>query len=639
LRRLASEGGTALLTPPTGRPPKLDQAARERAYEMSDRGVPGSEIARVLGVSQSMISLLLLRRPVREHDRLPLSGPEGSDTGQEISDTIGVTEPVEVTEPAVTEPAVTEPVVTEPGEVRTGARIVEGGGRSVYAGAMLLHPFLEKVGAGGVLSALESGPARCYDTTAVALAGTFAFALGTSSLEGSKHLQLSDAGLLVGSERFPHLRTLRPRLGVLADSSDPLAVQAALAKAMLDADSEPPSVFFVDEHFVAYTGSRPVAKGWNTRRRHAEPGRHETVIVDDRWRAVCFQSGPPGGLAKGMLSPIDQLQAICPGRRLMIGFDRGGAYPKAFSELRDRGIDWVTYRRAPLAEPTVKPRRSWVRIDGRRRYLRVADERVTLKDYGQCRQLTVYEHGRVVLQILTSDLSTPAARLAHTLRCRWCIENTFKYLEDHHGLHWLCDYQMTLAPDTALVRNPERTTALAKLRAHEQTVTELEQQIGAHHTATPGTDSNPAETLCMLQADLHTARAEVRQAKAALKPIPAKLPANTIDPDAQRATPRVNRRALQTVLRLLAYNSELDLARALNSYLQDPDEYRAITRHLLHQPGQIHYTPTTITVTIDPPHAPRIARAMNLLIDQINHQPPKLAGDHRPITYQTTTTP
>jgi hypothetical protein len=42
----------------------------------------------------------------------------------------------------------------------------------------------------------------------------------------------------------------------------------------------------------------------------------------------------------------------------------------------------------------------------------------------------VYEHGRVVLQILTSDLRTPAARLAHTLHCRWCIENTFKYLED-----------------------------------------------------------------------------------------------------------------------------------------------------------------------------------------------------------------
>jgi len=50
----------------------------------------------------------------------------------------------------------------------------------------------------------------------------------------------------------------------------------------------------------------------------------------------------------------------------------------------------------------------------------------------------------------------------------------------------------------------------------------------------------------MLQADLHTARAAVRAARQALKPIPAKLPANTINPDAIRATPHVNRRALQT---------------------------------------------------------------------------------------------
>jgi hypothetical protein len=198
---------------------------------------------------------------------------------------------------------------------------------------------------------------------------------------------------------------------------------------------------------------------------------------------------------------------------------------------------------------------------------------------------------------------------------------------------------MDLAPDTTLIRNPERSTALALLRETEQTVAELEHKIGQHLTTTPTTDTNPAETLCMLQADLHTARAATHTARQALKPIPAKLPANTINPDAQRATPRVNRRALQTVCRLLAYNAELDLARALNTYLQDPDEYRTITRHLLHQPGHIHYTPTTITVTIDQPHAPRIARALNLLIDQINNTPPKLAGDHRPISYQTATKP
>lgn len=500
LRGQVAESGSGALVRAMGRPRKLDRGAVARAYEMSDRGVAGSEIANALGVSEATISRLLARRPAGEVERLPVSEPG------EASDVAGVADTAGVSAADVTV------AVGEPGVVG----VLEGGGRSVYAGAMLLHPFLEKVGAGEVLSVLDSGQARSYDTTAVVLAATFAFALGCSSLEGSKHLQLADAGLLVGAERFPHLRTLRPRLGALADSADPLRVQVAFAKAMLDADREPPSVFFVDQQFVAYTGSRPVSKGWNTRRRHAEPGRHETVIVDHRWRAICFASGPPQGLAAGMLGPLDQLQQICGERRVMIGFDRGGSYPKVFSDLRDRGLDWVTYRRARLAAPAVKPRSSWVTIDGRRHSLRVADEQVELDGYGTARQLTVYEHGRVALQILTSDRTSSAARLAHTLRCRWCIENTFKYLEDHHGLHWLADYHMNLAPDTTLVRNPGRTTALAQLRSHEQTVAKLEQQLGRHHTTTTPTDTNPAETLCMLQADLYTAHADTRAAKAAL---------------------------------------------------------------------------------------------------------------------------
>ena len=284
LRRQAAQGGSQALLPARGRPSKLDARARTRAYELSDRGVAGSEIARTLGVSEATISRLLARRAVGEAPRLAVSEPGVADDAADVSDTdeqsVADVTVADIADSAELTVEVTGPVGVGDGE--TAARIGEGSGRSAYAGAMLLHPFLETVGAGEVWGALDSGAGRSYDTTAVALDSVFAFALGCSSLEGSKHLQRADAGLLVGVQRFPHLRTLRPRLGALADSVDPLSVQVAFSKAMLDADSEPPCVFFVDEHFVAYTGSRPVDKGWNTRRRHAEPGRHDTVIVDDR---------------------------------------------------------------------------------------------------------------------------------------------------------------------------------------------------------------------------------------------------------------------------------------------------------------------------------------------------------------------
>jgi hypothetical protein len=335
----------------------------------------------------------------------------------------------------------------------------------------------------------------------------------------------------VGLERFPHLRSLRPRLAALADMLDPLELQVALAAAMLDADTQAPEVFFVDDHFVAYTGAAPVAKDWNTRRRHAEAGHDDTLIVDDRWRAICFSSGPLSSLSSTMVGSLAGLRTITNGARVMIGFDRGGSFPKAFAHLVEEGFDWVSYRRAPLASPTRPPAASWVSIEGHRHYLCVADEVVYLAGYGPARQISVYEGDRVALQILTSKTDAPAARLAHVLRCRWCIENTFKYLEAHQGMHWMADYHMERRADPGLVANPARTQAKAALATALSEVAELERLIGT--TTTSANSTNLVEvnaTLVVLGRNLDTARSAATQAKAALAPIPAKIAATTLRP-------------------------------------------------------------------------------------------------------------
>src|ERR1039458_6623778 len=203
LRRHAAEGGARALLPPRGRPSKVDARALARAYEMSDQGVSGSAIAQALGVSEATISRLLARRPGRGVERLPVSEPGEVSGPADVTDTGEVTVADIAATAQMTEVDVPVAEASEPVEMAEGggapARIGEGSWRSVYASAMLLHPFLEKVGAGGLLSVLDSGRSRSYDTTTVALAATFAFALGCSSLEGSKHLQLADAGPLVGA--------------------------------------------------------------------------------------------------------------------------------------------------------------------------------------------------------------------------------------------------------------------------------------------------------------------------------------------------------------------------------------------------------------------------------------------------------
>ena len=225
---------------------------------------------------------------------------------------------------------------------------------------MLLHAFTARAGAGQVLeSAAGAGRgAGGYRFADVALlsATSMCFALGAATAEQVKHLTASCAGPLAGLAVLPHLRTLRPRLAAVADAADPLALQEMAARAMLAAGPVTSGVYYVDDHFVPYAGARPVAKGWNNKRGKAERGRADTHVTAHDGRAVCFVTGEPSGLAVTLPKALAELKkAAPPGAKIMLGFDRGGAYPQVFRHCREQDVHWVSYRRAPLAVPAMLP--------------------------------------------------------------------------------------------------------------------------------------------------------------------------------------------------------------------------------------------------------------------------------------------
>jgi len=668
LHNRALREGTPGLVRERGRPGKLaardwEQAARWRAEGTSD-----SEIARRLRVAQSTVFRRL--GPAAVQEQLPAAGPEGEpeqEAGPAPPEQEGEPEPgVPVVlepddEPAAPGPkpeasrAVPEPAPSPAGElVPAGgrepspgpglARVAGGVLPSRYAGAMLAHAYLDRIGAEAILAAaLPPALARPrYDDLGLLTATSLAFALGASSAEGTKHLIPAQAGILAGIGRLPDPRTLRPRLAAIAGRCDPLALQRQLAAAMLAADAPGLHVYYVDDHFVPYEGAKPVPKGWNTKRRHAQPGRADTMVTDYLGRAVAFATGDPSGLAATLPGALAQLRQVLGAEaKILLGFDRGGSYPVAFRGIRDARADWVTWRRGPLVTVTPAPRRYWAaRGDGKpAEVLWLADETVQIKDYGQARQITLFEDGAPVLQVLTSDLAAPAAALLSWLRCRWRIENLFKYLEDHYGIHWLCDYRAGTQDDDHLIANPERKAARARLREAEAALATAERELATLLTSPELSAAAKNKIIPAAEKKITTAGDAVTAAKAALKEIPAKLPASQVTPGAQKAVLATRRRSLQMVLRLLAAAAGHWLGNRLNDYLRDPDEYRAITRHLLHLGGTITSTPRVITVTLDPPAAPRITRALGLLIEEINAAPPCMPGDTRPITYQLATHP
>jgi Transposase protein len=650
LYQRAIRQGSAGLVRASGRPSKLAEWQLADAVAWHDQGVSNVEIGRRLGVHNSTISRALADRrkraaaePEWHETELDLTGPApseaaGSPAGE--PDTAVVPTASEAGPDTAEESTVDAPVVGVGQRGAGTARIRTGSLTTRYAGATLLYPFWSLVDAETVLAAAAVGAARTdraelrFDDLAVLTGTCVAFGLGFASLEQAKHPDRSQVGPVAGIDVLPELRTLRPRLAAIADACDPLGLQRSLASAMLRVEPNLSGVYFVDEHFMPYSGAKPVGSGWNTKRRHAEPGRVDTTICDPKGRAVCFTSGEPSGLAKSLPATLDQLREILgPDAPILLGFDRGGAYPAAFRACRKRGAHWITYRRAPLVAPTrlpiqitiTHPRRTPVTVA-------YAEETVTINKYGQARQITLFEDGRPVLQIITSDTTTCPAALILFMRARWRIENLFKYL-DFYGIDYLADYHATIEANTRKVDNPERKRLKAELKNLTTERDRLRERIGALHTDQAITITELNRQSQTAQRRIRTLDKQIDELKQRLKTVPAKLPANQINPDAVRAIHRAHRRALQMVLRLLAANAENWLAHHLNAYLQDNDEYRATARNLLHLGGTITYTGTTITVELDQPNTPRLTHALALLLDEINQTPPRIPGDPRPLTY------
>ena len=633
LHNAARRGGSAALAKQDrrGTPGKVTAAQWEQARAWRDQGASDAEIGRRLGVAHTTVSRGL--------------GPRGqAPAGDDAACWAPADPPFNEPEPEPGAGADPEPEPEPAAGAGAGAGLPPGGGppawplptegalRSRYAGAMLLHAFLAQAGAGTVLAAAAGGPGDALLLSAVSMS----FALGAATTEQFKHLAAAEAGPLAGLAALPGLRALRPALARIADRADPVALQRLFASAMLAADPVTSGVYYVDDHFVPYTGAKPVAKGWNNKRGKAERGRADTHVTAHDGRAVCFVTGEPSGLSVTLPKALAELKkAAGPGAKIMLGFDRGGAYPQVFAHCRDQGVHWVTYRRAPLAIPAMLPVITAVTYGGRTRRLAWAEEKVQLKDYGEARQITLFEHGRVALQILTSDLDACPAEILSWLKSRWREENFLKYASENYGIDKICDYLASIETNTKLIRNPARDQANAAVRDAEKTLAAAERELAGLLADPAITPAAKNARIPALQKKITRARTTLAAATTARKPIPAKLPASTIDPDARVALLRAGRRGLQMVLRLLAHNAEHWLSGHLNAYLCDDDEYRAITRQTIIRglAGTITWAPAAITVQLDQPGSTRVARALALLIDEINATPPAMPGDSRPITY------
>ena len=643
--------GSAGLARKRGRPAGLTPGQVRQARSWAGAGVTHGEIARRLAVSRPLITALIgSHGPLYPQDELPGTGQAGGDGNA----------PQDQPAPHAAEDQPSEDRAAAAGQEqeeeqqearRYHCQPAAGAYRSRYAGAMLTHAFTTAIGAAGILEAgCGLAGADAAADLAVLNATAMGFTLGALTLEQTKHLQARDAGPLTGLSQLPGLRAWRQRLGAIGDQVDPLALQRRMTAALLAHLPPAHQVFLADDHIAEYTGSKPVGWGRNPRRGKATKAHDDTYVCDLSGRALVVASGEPSGLSLTLPPVLAQLTeartaataagSSNPGLPVVV-FDRGGSYPKTFKAVHAAGYDWISWRRAPLAATSRLPVLATIRQYGTDRVIAFTDEVIALDGYPEpVRQISLFEHGKMVAQLLTSCLRPCAGALLGLLRSRWIIENFLKYNAANYGIDTLADYTADLADDTRLTANPAYAQAKKAEQAASSALAGAQAALAAMlaDPAIPAREKN-ASLIPAAHKKITACERDLAAATAARKGLRSKIPRNQLRPGAQKALLRPGRRLLQLVLRLLAANAEQHLADHLNVYLHDDDEYRAITRETILRGlgGTITYTAAAITVTLDQPSQPKIARALACLLAEINTRPPVIPGDLRPITYQLAT--
>ena len=98
----------------------------------------------------------------------------------------------------------------------------------------------------------------------------------------------------------------------------------------------------------------------------------------------------------------------------------------------------------------------------------------------------MFERGKVVLQILTSDFEACPADILDWLKSRWREENFLKYASENYGIDKICDYAASIETNTKMTDNPARKKANAAVRDAEKNLHAAERALAALLTD-PGT--------------------------------------------------------------------------------------------------------------------------------------------------------
>ncbi len=423
-----------------------------------------------------------------------------------------------------------------------------------------------------------------------------ALAVGQRCIEGVRRLHTVTAGVLLRASGAPAATWVRRVLGLLAADGGAAHIGLGMAGAHLrtaqGSVEEGPVVFYVDNHLRPYTGKEVVRKGWRMQDKRVLPGVTDCYVHDQDGRAAFRLDAPEHDSLTSLLPRVTGLLRAALGaeERILVAFDRAGAYPAQLAELREQGFEFVTYERRPYAlVPEPEFREQLVLPDGEVVHWCEPRQKNLGQGRGRVRRIAVRDQEGYQINLLAIS-GEPAPRLIGVMRGRWNQENAFKHAVERWGQNQLDGRTVEPYPPDTIIPNPARRRldrALRLARVREGDARRLLARLS-------GDDPQRAR----VETDLAAALAAQAELEAQRPHVPTHQELARTDLAGKLVYHLGDFKLLVDTVRVACANAETDLAAGLAPHMRRPREAKKLLANILAAPGDVAVGARTITVSL-----------------------------------------
>ncbi len=451
-----------------------------------------------------------------------------------------------------------------------------------------------------------------------------ALAIGQRCVEGVRRLATPSAYALLRASHCPSAPWVRSVLGRAAQEggASRLHVDVAshfVADAVERSRDGRPVVFYVDNHMRHYTGKHTIRKGWRMQDRRARPGVTDHYVHDEAGRPVLRIDVPEHGHLTHWLPQLAEIlrEALGPDKRILVAFDRGGAFPEHLAKLRDMDVEFVTYERKPF-HPY-----SWGEFDQSfvddGEEILVRDARANLgKGRGRVRRVALLmEDGTQVNLLAISKLSPED--LYRVARGRWCQENGFKHGNERWGQNQLDGRTTEPVPPDMVIPNPARTQLDRAIRIVRAKEGRLRCELARMDQDSP--------KRAKVEAELSKVIKDREDFEASRPSYPTHAPLSETPLAGKLVQHPGDYKMYIDSVRIACANAEAELAALLALNLKRPAEAKKVLANLFAAPGDVKVNGRSISVTLQPAANKDEQKAVGVLLRRVSAMKLTLPGD------------